>query len=131
MEGDTGTPTAHHQLIVRDINSDGIVVIRELEGYEYLRFIGWDVSDWNCEVKDRKHYSHEMMRSLAGNAFSGFCLISQITAAVAYMGQSSLILSSNDSDDDLEGLKELIEEDLREEGMLSPKTSEPECVDTD
>lgn len=60
----------------------GQVVCRTLFGIEAFRAIGWDQQHWREGC-----YSDQMLRNMAGNAFSGFALAPMLLVAFGFFGE--------------------------------------------
>ena len=72
------TITGHSIICVR-MRVDGVVHLRKAHAYEVMSLAGWDWSWW----KPGRHLESESLGiSLAGNAFSGFCIGPVVTAAL-------------------------------------------------
>ena len=66
------TMTGHSNIVIRfRTGPHGATNLREILHFELMRIIGWDVGNWASGV-DRSRWDLDLMRSLSGNAFSGF-----------------------------------------------------------
>ena len=86
------TLTAHSQIVLRYTPAAQYPdnkILRLIDGVEIMRFIGWDLSDWNPSVGNRS-YTEALLRSLGGNAFSGFVVSAEVSASLAWIGQCLL-----------------------------------------
>ncbi len=68
-----GTLTGHTRFLVRRQDpADGSHTVRLMSGVEAMRAIGWDLGDWRGPPGGGGKFKDGLLRSLAGNAFSGY-----------------------------------------------------------
>ena len=101
------TLTCHTLWLLRKTGFDANITLRVLEGHELMRLIGWCDEHWRVQVP-RGGRSGQVLRDLAGNAFSGFACgpIAAATLACARFGalqeqETAGGISRADSTDDL------------------------------
>jgi hypothetical protein len=59
-------------LLCRRRLKDGSTIGRLMTGIEAMRAIGWDTADWVGAPECFRTLDDDLLRSLAGNAFSGY-----------------------------------------------------------
>ncbi len=86
--------------MVRKKQPDGSHVVRLMTGVEAMRAIGWDTGDWRTESDT---YGDDLLRSLAGNAFSCYQIGPVLAATFASFGlpENMLTVHEKDKDEDV------------------------------
>ncbi len=83
-----GTLTGFSKWFVRRCSADGTLCARLLRGCEHMKAMGWSLEDYlNVEeLMEGPAGSEDTLKSLAGNAFSGYALGPVLSACMACYG---------------------------------------------
>ena len=91
------TLTGQCHIVMRVVDKGMNTMVRTLDGFELMALQGWHLSWW----KEGGEYKHDLLTSLAGNAFSAFALGVMAAAALSSLGNCPRCQQSVVSNDDL------------------------------